>query len=597
VLTTLSPANDGDGSLRANVAAAQPGDTIDFDPSLDGALIRLTSPIQLARPLTITGTNQSTGVAEAILLDGSNRTRLFDIAPGAAVTLAGLTLQDGFARATAAEPGDGGAVRDRGALSLQGDFFQGNRADDSGGAIDVSRTSSASLTDLGSVFRYNRAVNGSGGAVSTSDATPSAGDLALSFTDTTFTGNAAGQGGGALDFFTPPGAAGNFSLAVLGATTFTDNAAGNGGAVGASVSAAGDSAVSVQFDLLGSYGRGTFVNNHATAPITQDPLSGAPLLSGYGGALDGNWALSDNARATVSVVGGTWSYNWADLGGALAVRLRTAGRSSGSVLIDRVSASHNEAVWGGGVYAEAGGGNVTVSDSTLDDNLAKSYQTPDAAPLVLDAQGGGLYGAVTAAAADGAPLLSCANDTVAFNAAVESTPRPSQGNGGGLFFAVTGGGAAAATSVSLDSLTVAYNLADDSGGGLASSGAGGFPGPAVLNCVFDSNLAGAALPIQDVSGPLTDQGFNTASSPASTFTVEPPAVIKLDTALRNNGGLTPTLMPLPFSSLIRTGGTALFQDQRGYHRGAMPTRGAVEPAGPVAYDSGADLAIALLRDG
>src|SRR6516225_3286050 len=41
--TVTSPADSGDGSLRAMIAAAQDGDQIVFDDSLHGQTIRLTS--------------------------------------------------------------------------------------------------------------------------------------------------------------------------------------------------------------------------------------------------------------------------------------------------------------------------------------------------------------------------------------------------------------------------------------------------------------------------------------------------------------------------------------------------------------------------
>ena len=54
-LTVINPADSGAGSLRSKVAAAHPGDTIVFAPSLTGHTITLTSgEIALNKP-TITG--------------------------------------------------------------------------------------------------------------------------------------------------------------------------------------------------------------------------------------------------------------------------------------------------------------------------------------------------------------------------------------------------------------------------------------------------------------------------------------------------------------------------------------------------------------
>ena len=68
-LTVTSTADSGPGSLRAEIAAAQSGDTIVFDPSIAGTMIQLTSgelvinksldiEWQGAGPLTVSGHNR-----------------------------------------------------------------------------------------------------------------------------------------------------------------------------------------------------------------------------------------------------------------------------------------------------------------------------------------------------------------------------------------------------------------------------------------------------------------------------------------------------------------------------------------------------------
>jgi hypothetical protein len=57
-LTVTNNLDSGSGSLRADIAAAQSGDTINFDPSLNGQTITLNSELFIGGPihnLTIQG--------------------------------------------------------------------------------------------------------------------------------------------------------------------------------------------------------------------------------------------------------------------------------------------------------------------------------------------------------------------------------------------------------------------------------------------------------------------------------------------------------------------------------------------------------------
>src|SRR5215469_15049986 len=77
---TVTNTNDsGAGSLRAEVALAQNGDTVNFDSSLAGQTINLTSgQIQVANGVAI---DNETG--SAITIDGTNNSsRIFEILGG-----------------------------------------------------------------------------------------------------------------------------------------------------------------------------------------------------------------------------------------------------------------------------------------------------------------------------------------------------------------------------------------------------------------------------------------------------------------------------------------------------------------------------------
>src|SRR6516225_9845530 len=119
--TVTSPADSGDGSLRAMIAAAQDEDQIVFDPSLHGQTIALTSgELALTRSLDIEGLG-----AEQLAVSGNHASRIFDISGGGAVTIAGLTITEGQ---VVGSGGGGGILNTGSALVLHHDVFSHNQA-------------------------------------------------------------------------------------------------------------------------------------------------------------------------------------------------------------------------------------------------------------------------------------------------------------------------------------------------------------------------------------------------------------------------------------------------------------------------------------
>src|SRR5207237_9801889 len=101
-LIVTSPADSGTGSLRAEIAAAQSGDTIDFAPSLAGQTITLTSgELAINTSLNIEGLG-----ADELTISGNNASRVFDISGSTTnVEIADLTIADGLATGTTAAAG------------------------------------------------------------------------------------------------------------------------------------------------------------------------------------------------------------------------------------------------------------------------------------------------------------------------------------------------------------------------------------------------------------------------------------------------------------------------------------------------------------
>jgi hypothetical protein len=132
VLSTLTVTNNSDslsGCLRAEIAAAQPGDTIVFDPSLNGQTIMLAQgQLEINKNLTI----QAPG-ASLLAINGAS-SRVFMVDAGANVAISGLTIEDGgglayyngFQGYTAYYDGYGGGILNLGTLALSGCTVTGN---------------------------------------------------------------------------------------------------------------------------------------------------------------------------------------------------------------------------------------------------------------------------------------------------------------------------------------------------------------------------------------------------------------------------------------------------------------------------------------
>ncbi len=85
----MSSADSGAGSLRAAIASAVSGETIEFARSVHD--IKLTSgDLAISTNLNIEGPG-----ANQLTISGNNNSRIFDIASGANVTIVGLTVADG----------------------------------------------------------------------------------------------------------------------------------------------------------------------------------------------------------------------------------------------------------------------------------------------------------------------------------------------------------------------------------------------------------------------------------------------------------------------------------------------------------------------
>jgi predicted outer membrane repeat protein len=201
IITVTSSANSGVGSLRAAIAKALSGDTIQFSSTLANKQITLTGGgITINKNLNIDGSK-----AANLAISGNNASRIFLIEQYKKVNIKNLRFING--RAVGADGvGEGGAIqiREYGSLTVQNSTFRGNKAS-RGGAIRLGY--GGSLTVNNSTFDSNDgslANDGfSAGAIATFGAGGSTGTGKLVITNSQFINNRGVVGGAVYNLLGP----------------------------------------------------------------------------------------------------------------------------------------------------------------------------------------------------------------------------------------------------------------------------------------------------------------------------------------------------------------------------------------------------------
>ncbi|HKH19868.1 MAG TPA: choice-of-anchor Q domain-containing protein, partial [Gammaproteobacteria bacterium] len=132
---TVTNTNDiGAGSLRQAIADASDGDTIDFDPSLGGQTITLTSgELLVNKSVTINGPGPNN-----LTVDGNHASRVFRVIGGVTATIGGLSITNGYVSGSFQNRDGGGIYNDHSTLTVINCTISGNSASDSlgqGGGI------------------------------------------------------------------------------------------------------------------------------------------------------------------------------------------------------------------------------------------------------------------------------------------------------------------------------------------------------------------------------------------------------------------------------------------------------------------------------
>ncbi len=294
--TVTSTADNGPGSLRAALASAQDGDTINFTVT---GMIGLTSgPLSVSRGVTIAGPG-----AGALAVSGNHSFRVFE-ATGTNATLSGVTITAGqttgdgagiyAANSTALTLSDcvvtnnsasrgGGIFNNSGVmLTIRNCTIAGNTAERGGGIYNF-----ATLTIETSTIRGNIAIS-EGGAIYSDG---SWGNVAVFISRSACVGNFADRGGGIYN----NGAPNVFPTPIVTATveinasSIASNSATNTGGGIYNDSGSGSTAIlTITDSTLASNTAGSAggINNHssgagpATVTINNSTLSGNLANSG-----------------------------------------------------------------------------------------------------------------------------------------------------------------------------------------------------------------------------------------------------------------------------------------------------------------------------
>jgi hypothetical protein len=454
---TVTNLNDtgapGDGSLRGEIAATVPGDTINFAPSLSGT-IGLTSDLAIDRNLTILGNLDAAGNPLVALSRGEAQGGT-DLVVNAGVTasVSGLTFTGGSEH----------ALQNHGSLTLDHVVVSGNQI---GYRVDfVPYQFNGTINNDGTLdVRNSRITNNTVNLLGLGPADVSGGGAGiwntgtLTVADSVIANNASPAGNTNVSMSYGGGIVNYGGTATITRCTLTGNSSSDGGGIYSSRTPSGNGSLTVSAS--------TFSGNSTI---------------GSGGGIDVMGCAASITDCTIS--GNTASND----GGGIEFFYNSTSSMFAATLTRCTVANNTSPGYGGGLSLPRKG-LVTVSDSTIAGNAA--------------AKGAGIY--VVAGNLLWGATLALLNSTVAGN--------QSAGAGGGLYVY---GSSSALTYVTLTDTLVAGNSAtagapDVTGPVLATSAyniiGNGAGSTGLINGTNGNQVGTTASPIDPRLGPLQNNG-------------------------------------------------------------------------------------------
>src|SRR5947208_566701 len=226
-ITVTNNRDSGAGSLRQALADAHNEDSINFDSSLKGQTITLTSgELVVNKIVSINGPGPNN-----LAVDANHASRVFHVSEGASAGISGLSIVNGSASGLYG----GGIYNDHSTLSVINCTLSGNSADaptgGGGGIYNDAFYDSATLYVLNCTLSGNSASYGYGGGIGNEGYQ---GGATLTVSDSTLSGNSAASGGG---LYSESLLVGSATLNVLDSTP-----SGNSASFGVAISARRDAA-------------------------------------------------------------------------------------------------------------------------------------------------------------------------------------------------------------------------------------------------------------------------------------------------------------------------------------------------------------------
>jgi hypothetical protein len=149
-LTVTNLNDDGAGSLRATVAIAASGDTINIVPA--GTILLTSGHILIDKNLTINGAGRALS-----FINGNNVSHVFKVQANTLFTLSNVTLEQGPVRNFGlTAPNTGGAIHNAGTLTIFDSALNNNVAISGGGALYNAGTATLTNVMLNKNALYNR---------------------------------------------------------------------------------------------------------------------------------------------------------------------------------------------------------------------------------------------------------------------------------------------------------------------------------------------------------------------------------------------------------------------------------------------------------
>jgi hypothetical protein len=342
-IPVTSTNDSGPGSLRAALASAADGDTIDAS-GISGTITLTSGELVVSNGVSITGPGP-----DQLAINGNHASRVLSIGPGVTVTVSSLTITNG----STAAPG-GGIYNGSATLTVSNCILSGNASTNWGGGGIYNdgfgfNNRGARLTVVNCTFSSNVGKSVAGGIFNDGR---NGGIATLEISGSTFSGNAASLYGGGI--YSSGSAAGSATL-TLRFCTFDGNVASNAG--GGIYNDRGtleiaNSTLSGNSTLVNGSGGGGIYNLHGTLTVSNCTLS--ENVAAEGGGIENN---GFGFRAKLTIVNSTLSGNSANVGGGILIY----GSDGGSIMtIGNSILNSNSAV---GPFAS--GGSILILNGTV----------------------------------------------------------------------------------------------------------------------------------------------------------------------------------------------------------------------------------------